>query len=321
MTGGFRRYLFGAICVLLCWTLLFAPCVYFAKVAFAPSDAVSPLEIQHCPTVSCPQKKPSPSAGITYAPDEDRAESMQDVAASDKALLSFGSGAMGCFPSVPARPAAPAVPPPPPKVHTPSQQVLPRRSSKIPSSAGLQPSSGKPQLFDGYALLPQPNGKSFIYYDQTWPAYASHPYGIHTVGGYGCGPTSMAMIISNLTSSRVDPNSMADWVYKNGYCIGGRSSAYGLFPAASARYGINCATIPRSDKAALVSALKSGKLLLTVVGRGDFTRGRHFLLIRGITADGALLLADSGKYANSLVEWPYDRVLKQVANSYFWVFG
>lgn len=309
------------MCVLLCWALTFTPCLYFANRAFAPSGfALAPMPRQVPLAVVAGKAQPI-TLTVTYKTNGAENSGVQNIAASDKSLSSFGEGADFRRLMPPARPAKALFQPPTPVYVPPAAKNPPQQSTRVPQGAGTQPSTGAPQLFGAYALLPQPNGKSFVYYDQTWQAYVSHPYGSGTVGSNGCGPTSMAMVISNLTKVRVDPVSMADWSRKNGYCVAGRGSAYGLFPAASAQYGIGCTTISRSDKAAVVSALKSGKLLLTVVGYGDFTRGRHFLLIRGITPSGKLLLADSGKYENSLVEWDYDRVLRQVANSYFWVFG
>ncbi len=233
---------------------------------------------------------------------------------SDKELSSLQGATGGSSVQAPAKPSAPIVQ----KPSTPSTPNVSQPENKPTVQKPV--SGGSAQLFDTYALLPQPDGTGFVYYEQTWPVYTNYPYGYNTVGGYGCGPTSMAMVISNLTGKTVSPTYMADWSFNNGYYFRGRGTAYGLFPAASAAYGIKCTTISAYDKNAVVSALKSGKLLLTVVGAGDFTRGRHFLLIRGITEDGKLLLADSGKYENCLVEWEYSRVLNQVANSYFWVF-
>lgn len=321
MAGKFKKYITGTICVLLCWALIFAPCLCFANRAFAPSGTAPAALPRQIPSAPVDDKAPPVAVHIAYKAENAEASEVQNTAASDKVLSSLGSGADFYALRPPAKPAKALFRPPQPVYVPPAVKDPPAQSTTVPQSAGTQPSVGKAQLFSGYALLPQPDGTNFVYYDQTWQAYASHPYGAGNVGGSGCGPTSMAMVVSNLTNVRVDPISMADWSRKNGYCVYGRGTAYGLFPAASAQYGISCSTIDRYDKAAIVSALKSGKLLLTVVGYGDFTYGRHFLLIRGITPSGKLLLADSGKYENCLVEWDYDRVLRQVADGFFWVFG
>lgn len=244
------------------------------------------------------------------------------VSPSDKELSALNPNYGGSSIKVPAKPSEPVVQKPVITVpSTPDTPNVSEPDNNTDTNKTEKPvTGGNAQLFDTYALLPQPDGTGFRYYEQTWPVYTNYPYGYNTLGGYGCGPTSMAMVISNLTNVTVSPTYMADWSVNNGFYFRGRGTAYGLFPAASAAYGIKCSTISVYDKNAVVSALKSGKLLLTVVGYGDFTRGRHFLLFRGITADGKLLLADSGKYENCLVEWDYNKVMGQVANSYFWVF-
>lgn len=56
-----------------------------------------------------------------------------------------------------------------------------------------------------------------VYYNQLDERYASQPYGTDNIGGYGCGPTSMAIVVSSLTDDTVDPVEMARWSYENGY--------------------------------------------------------------------------------------------------------
>lgn len=42
-------------------------------------------------------------------------------------------------------------------------------------------------------------GTPVVYYNQLDERYASQPYGTDNIGGYGCGPTSMAIVVSSLT--------------------------------------------------------------------------------------------------------------------------
>ncbi|MBQ3081936.1 MAG: C39 family peptidase [Clostridia bacterium] len=308
-----KKYSVRLTCAVLCWAMIIVPCFCILKQGFKTTGVgVSGSAV----------KGQLPSAIVMNlgAIDEDFETNTvspslgtEDIfSSSDKVISSLNPGFGGSSVQAPTKPSAPIVQAPP--VSEPDKNTDTSNKNERPVT------DGNAQLFDTYALLPQPDGTAFRYYEQTWPVYTNYPYGYNTVGGYGCGPTSMAMVISNLTSHTVSPTYMADWSFNNGYYFRGRGTAYGLFPAASAAYGIKCSTISVYDKNAVVSALKAGKLLLTVVGYGDFTRGRHFLLIRGITDDGKLLLADSGKYENCLVEWDYNKVIGQVANSYFWVF-
>ncbi len=299
------KILLSCISVVLIFALAVVPGVYLIAADFSGSDTSVSLGFPSA-TVgitadngSLPLKEPDVLGDIpvSMSPDVD----LLDTAV--KHLLSLNAIENSVKePVVKEEPEAPIVVPNPlPGVNTEPEKPI--------------------VLTDKYALLTQPDGSQFVYYEQTWDAYTSYPYGYDSVGSHGCGPTSMAMVISNLTGKKVSPTYMADWSVDHGYYVRGRGTAYGLFPAASKQFGIECSTISRGNKSEIVKALKEGKYLITVVSKGDFTNGRHFLLIRGITDDGKLLLGDSGKYENSLTEWDYDRVLRQVAMDKFWVFG
>ena len=49
---------------------------------------------------------------------------------------------------------------------------------------------------------------------------------------YGCGPTSIAIVVSSLTSETVDPVQMARWAYEHGYWCS-KSGSYHTFPGAA----------------------------------------------------------------------------------------
>lgn len=312
-----KSFAFKSLCVVLCWALIVVPGCFLVRYDFLKDNGdVNAINVPglsgNCDNVATILPEISVEEDL---PEEDLFGNSDVVATepADKNLLSYK-------PMAPTDAAGKA-----------PQPVVPTPTPTPPASNGNQPTTdikpdtgvngnGSAGFYGDYALLTQTDGSKFIYYDQTWDAYASYRYGNQTIGGYGCGPTSMAMVISNLTGTIIKPTTMGDWSYANGFFVSGRGTAYGLFPAASAKYGITCTTMSAYDKEGIVSALKQGKLLLTVVGYGDFTRGRHFLLIRGITDDGKLLLADSGRYENCLSEWDYNRVIRQVSGGMFWVF-
>ncbi len=50
-----------------------------------------------------------------------------------------------------------------------------------------------------------------VYYNQLDERYAGKAYGTDNIGGYGCGPTAMAIVVSSLTDDMVDPVEMAEW--------------------------------------------------------------------------------------------------------------
>ena len=87
-----------------------------------------------------------------------------------------------------------------------------------------------------------------VYYNQLDERYASQPYGTDNIGGYGCGPTSMAIVVSSLTDDTVDPVEMAQWSYENGYWCDNSGSYHALIPAAAEAWRLSlvihfCASI------------------------------------------------------------------------------
>lgn len=72
-----------------------------------------------------------------------------------------------------------------------------------------------------------------IYFNQLDERYVNQPYGTDHIGGYGCGPTSMAIVVSSLTSETVDPVQMARWAYEHGYWCSKSGSYHTLIPGAA----------------------------------------------------------------------------------------
>ena len=56
-------------------------------------------------------------------------------------------------------------------------------------------------------------GTEVVYFNQLDERYARKPYGTDHIGGYGCGPTSMAIVVSSLAGETVDPVRMAQWAF------------------------------------------------------------------------------------------------------------
>lgn len=123
-----------------------------------------------------------------------------------------------------------------------------------------------------------------------------------TISTSGCGFTSMAIVVSSLTSNTKDPVAMCKQYGASHYVIGS-GAAHSLIPDVSADYGLSCTEIQNSDMQGVVDALKDGKLVVALVGRngngwtgnGYYRGNGHFLVICGVTEDGDLLLADPNR--------------------------
>ena len=165
-----------------------------------------------------------------------------------------------------------------------------------------------------------------VYYNQMDERWKDLPYGTDDIGHYACGPTSMAIVVSSLTDEIVDPPHMAQWAYENGHWCSKSGSYHSVVPGAAEAWGLSCEPCSRDDPQKLVDALASGKLVVAIMGPGHFTRSGHFIVLRGVTSEGKILVADPYSYSRSAEEWDLsiflDEASRYAANrSPFWIIG
>lgn len=139
---------------------------------------------------------------------------------------------------------------------------------------------------------------NFVLFSQFDPRWTNKPYGslsLGDIGASGCGPTSMAMVVTNLTGTAVTPDVIAS-KFGRDHVAGadgkGGGSSWQLFPDVAGSYGLTSTSIGK-DLAAAARALASGKLVVAAgQGTDPFTGGGHILVLRGITSGGKFLLGD-----------------------------
>lgn len=142
-----------------------------------------------------------------------------------------------------------------------------------------------------------------VYYNQTDARWGNKPYGkTSTIGRAGCGPTALAIAVASLTSNKVTPYDVAQWSVENGGLCEGSGSYHSLIPNGGRHYGLTVTSIGRDGKK-LVEALQSGKLVIAIMSKGHFTSGGHFIVLRGVTEDGKILVADPASVKRSNKEW------------------
>lgn len=179
------------------------------------------------------------------------------------------------------------------------------------------PSLGDVRFTDG--------GTSVVYFNQMDERYAGKPYGTDHIGGYGCGPSAMAIVVSSLTGEIVDPAEMADWAYKNGYWCKGSGSYHALIPGAAKAWELPVSGCSASEPQRIIDALSEGKLVVAIMAKGHFTSSGHFIVLRGIR-DGKIMVADPGSYKRSNQLWDLSIILNEAsrraaAGGPFWIIG
>ena len=164
-----------------------------------------------------------------------------------------------------------------------------------------------------------------IYFNQLDERYANQPYGTDHIGGYGCGPTSMAIVVSSLTSETVDPVQMARWAYEHGYWCSKSGSYHTLIPGAAQAWGLSVEGCTASEPQRILDALADGKLVVALMTKGHFTKSGHFIVLRGVQ-DEKILVADPASYRRSQKTWDLSIILNEAsrradAGGPFWVIG
>lgn len=159
--------------------------------------------------------------------------------------------------------------------------------------------------------------QEFIYYNQTDEAWAEKKYGSDRLGGYGCGPVAMAMVVSSLTESDMDPVLMAQHCVDHGYWAKKHGSYLSIVPGTAEDFGLTCTPLlPEETDADLVlQYLLSGSLVVALMGPGHFTNGGHFIVLHGATLDGSVLVADPANRERSLTTWDPQLILDELSAS------
>lgn len=165
-----------------------------------------------------------------------------------------------------------------------------------------------------------------VYYNQLDERWKDLPYGTDNIGGYACGPTSMSIVVSSLTSETIDPPHMAQWAYENGYWCSKYGSYHSLIPGAAASWGLPCQGCTASEPQRIVDALANGKLVVAIMTKGHFTKSGHFIVLRGVTSEGKILVADPASYDRSNKAWDMSIILNEASRSAgsggpFWIIG
>lgn len=156
-----------------------------------------------------------------------------------------------------------------------------------------------------------------VYFDQTAEPWAGQPYGSDHIGGYGCGPTAMAMVVSTLTGQQLDPAQMAQHCVDHGYWAKLHGSYLSMVPGVSQDFGLDCVSLPpeEADAETVTQYLASGRLIVALMGPGHFTNGGHFIVLRGITLEGSILVADPASQERSLTTWDLPLILEELSAS------
>jgi hypothetical protein len=150
-----------------------------------------------------------------------------------------------------------------------------------------------------------------VYYNQTDKRWGLESYGNSTILNAGCGPTSLAMVVASYKNSNITPKEVADWSVKNGHRAEGQGSYWSLMTDGGKHYGFDVETVSRRNPDRVIEALSNGYPIIVSMGRGHFTTGGHFLVLRGLTDDGKILVNDSASLNRTNEEWDIGIIMNE----------
>lgn len=184
---------------------------------------------------------------------------------------------------------------------------------------------------DGYGL--DFSGYSFndtavevIFYHQADSRWGDLAYGKSgTIASSACGPTALAIVIASLVDSSITPVEVAQYCVDNGYRAEGNGTYRSAIPEVAAHYGLSVDKLG-ADSEKLVAALNEGKLVIAIMGPGHFTKFGHYIVLRGLTSEGKVLVADPNSYERSQQQWALSVIVGEASNSTaaggpFWAFA
>lgn len=202
----------------------------------------------------------------------------------------------------------PKAPPAPPAA---SESPVPNTAPPAPSTPApvteLLEVAGK-QILTGGSV-------DVTYFCQSSDEWKDLPYGTDTIGPYGCGPTVMAIAVASLTDTDTDPAVMAAWAVEHGYWARRTGSYHSIVLGTARSFGLVAEPFTSRDTNDVLDALFQGKMLVALMGPGHFTSGGHFILLRGITLSGEVLVADPNSPENSLTLWDAQLILDELSPS------
>ena len=168
--------------------------------------------------------------------------------------------------------------------------------------------------------------KEVVYFNQLEEPWASLPYASSTVANSGCGPTSMAIVISTLTGKNVTPEMTKSFAEDNGEYVQGQGTSHSFIGNAAAHWGLTCERVGKDRMDDVVQALKEGKMVVEICEAYTITGGSsgHFIVLTGVTSDGYITIADcasrerTGKVYSVETIKSYGRDLSAGA---YWIIG
>lgn len=145
-----------------------------------------------------------------------------------------------------------------------------------------------PDVLDAHGQKPDDEpypAKQPVYYsqeDSKWKGvmYSNHRDPKQNIGSSGCGPTCMAMVITNLRGTVVLPPETAQYSLDHGFRSYDDGTEWGYYGSIAARYNLRCEQTADWDDVKLALS-QPGRMVIASMRPGHFTQGGHYIVLHG----------------------------------------
>ncbi len=155
----------------------------------------------------------------------------------------------------------------------------------------------------------------FVFYSQYDKKWSKQAYGSSTVAESGCGPTSLAMVVATLVDRSVTPKETTEYANSHSYYNEKiKGTDWGLFKEGPQHWNLNSEDLGKNMNSAISFVRTGGLVIASGLGPAPFTTLGHIVVIRGVTANGKLLIGDPARPNQQDKEYDADDVSVYVAN-------
>lgn len=154
---------------------------------------------------------------------------------------------------------------------------------------------------------------TLTYYNQSDSRWANYLYGgTDPLAVYGCGPTVMAMLVNSFTENTCQPPDMAAWAAANHYWSSGYGTKHEFILEGAAAFGLHAEPFRDLTAESVISELKSGHILVALMGPGHFSDSGHFIIITEDWSGNQVRVADPARLERTQAAWDVQLILDEL---------
>lgn len=194
-----------------------------------------------------------------------------------------------------------------------AQQVHPDDPAAISSGATPEPLNNMADSAGEYTLSLTTSIGTLTYYNQSDSRWANYLYGgSDPLSVYGCGPTVMAMLVNSFTENTCQPPDMAAWAAEHHYWSSGYGTKHEFILEGAAAFGLHAEPFKDFTAEGMISELKSGHILVALMGPGHFSDSGHFIIITDDWSDNQVRVADPARIERTEAAWDVQIILDEL---------